>query len=126
MMKKQTKKWIFWVPRILSIVFILFLALFSFDVFDSCNSFSSCSLGLLMHNLPSIILAIILIISWKYEIVGAIAFILAGLLYTSLVLRTVLLSQPHPWFMLSWTLTIAGPALLVGILFWIGWRRKRK
>ena len=33
----------------------------------------------LIHNIPALLLAIIVWISWKYEIVGGVAFILAGL-----------------------------------------------
>jgi len=124
MPKIKRKDWIYWTPRILSIVFILFLSLFSLDIFDMCNNFLNCALGLLMHNLPSIILLIVLLISWKYEIVGAIAFILAGLAYAGLTLITASMSG-FQWFYLSWILEISGIALFIGILFWIGWKRKK-
>lgn len=116
----KNRKFIYWTPRILSILFILFLALFSLDTFDSCNSILSCIVGLLMHNIPVFVLIMVLVIAWKYEIVGAIAFFLAGLAYIILLIT----SQNFQWFMLSWSITIAGPAFLVGILFYIGWRRK--
>lgn len=89
-----------------------------------CNNFLNCALGLLMHNLPSIILLIVLLISWKYEIVGAIAFILAGLAYAGLTLITASMSG-FQWFYLGWILEISGIALFIGILFWIGWKRKK-
>lgn len=118
---KQQHKLIYWAPRIMSILFILFLALFSLDVFGNGYSFWDTILGLLMHNIPVFILTIILIISWKYEIVGGIAFCLAGLIYIIL-----LLTGPNfEWYMLSWSLTISGPAFLAGILFFIGWFKKR-
>jgi len=34
-----------------------------------------------MHNIPVFIMIIVLVIAWKHEIVGAIAFLLAGLIY---------------------------------------------
>jgi hypothetical protein len=117
---KKVSKPIYWTPRILSILFVLFLALFSLDTFDSCSSVLSCFVGLLIHNIPVFILIIILVIAWKHEIVGAIAFILAGLAYIILIIT----SQKFQWFMLSWSLIIAGPAFLVGTLFYIGWKRK--
>ena len=123
---KKSRGWIFWTPRILSIVFVLFLALFSLDVFDSNLGFLGTLLGLLIHNIPAIILLIILIISWKYEIVGGIAFILAGLLYTTICVVRAIMSSPAAWYMLSWSLIIAGPAFFIGILFLIGWFRKKK
>lgn len=119
-MKKKVSKFIFWTPRILAIIFILFLALFSLDVFDSCSSFPSCLLGLFMHNIPSLILLAVLIISWKYEIVGAITFFLAGIAYIILLL----FSQNFQWFMIIWALQISVPAFLIGILFWLNWKKK--
>jgi len=61
-----------------------------------------------------------LLISWKHELVGGVAFILAGLIYTILVLNDAV-----EWsLVLSWILIIAGPAFLVGILFFINWFKK--
>jgi hypothetical protein len=120
-MSKTPTKFIYWTPRILSIIFILFLALFSLDIFEMKLNFWQTLLGLLIHNIPALILLIILLISWKYEIVGGIAFILAGLLYLIL-----LFVNDFEWYMLSWSLTISGPAFFIGILFLIGWVKKRK
>jgi hypothetical protein len=124
--EKRSKGWIFWTPRILSIIFILFLALFSLDVFDGNPGFWGIVLGLFMHNIPSILLLIVLLISWRHEIVGGLVFILAGLLYIAILLITILTTIPHPGYMLFWSLLIAGPAFFIGILFLIGWFRKRK
>ena len=79
-----------------------------------------------MHNIPVFILIAVLIASWKYEIVGGIAFIVAGLFYIGGVLSKIFMSTPHQWFMLSWSLIIAGPAFLIGILFLINWKNKKK
>jgi hypothetical protein len=116
---KKENKFIFWTPRVLSIIFIFFLMLFSLDIFSMNLGFWETILGLFMHNIPAIILAIVLIISWKYEIVGGITFILAGLFYIFLILK-----NGFEWYMLSWGLTISGPAFLIGILFFIGWFKK--
>lgn len=125
-MKPKINKFIYWTPRILSILFLLFLAMFSLDVFDAQYGFWGTVLGLFMHNIPVLILLIILIISWKHEIVGGIAFILAGLFYIALVGRAILIESPHPWFMLFWPVPIAGPAFLIGILFLVNWYKKKK
>ncbi|MFA4953479.1 MAG: hypothetical protein WC584_04615 [Candidatus Pacearchaeota archaeon] len=121
---KKTKKinrWLYWTPRILSILFILFLAMFSLDVFDSASSLGDILIGLFMHNIPVFILLIVLLISWKHEIIGGIAFIFAGLLY----IFTLLMNPQLEWYMLSWSLIIAGPAFLIGILWLLNWRKKK-
>ncbi len=112
-------KLIFWTPRILSIIFICFLVVFSFDVFEMELSFLQIIGALFIHNLPSLILLAVLIISWKHEIVGAITFILAGLIYILLLLM-------RGWYHWSGLLLIALPAFIIGTLFLIGWFKKRK
>jgi hypothetical protein len=125
-MEQKINKFVYWAPRILSIMFILFLMLFSLDIFDMELDFWGTALGLFMHNIPALFLLVILIISWKYEIVGGIVFTLAGTLYIARLLMTILRTPPPQWFMLFWSLPIAGPALLVGILFLVCWFKKKK
>ena len=74
-----------------------------------------------MHNIPALVLLVVLLISWKYEIVGGIAFILAGLVYI-----VVLMRNPFEWYMLSWAIQISGIAFFIGIMFLINWFKKRK
>jgi hypothetical protein len=120
-MKKNINKFIYWTPRILGIIFILFLMMFSLDIFQPGLTVWQIIIGLFMHNIPALILLIFLIISWKHEIVGGIVFILAGLLYIFLLAT----SSHFEWYMLIWSLTISGPAFLVGILFLINWFKKK-
>lgn len=119
-MRGNQSKFVYWAPRVLSILFILFLAMFSLDVFEGGRGFWETALAFLMHNIPVFILTAVLIISWKYEIVGGIVFILAGLLYIVSLLR-----NPFEWYMLAWAAQISGIAFFIGILFLIGWRKKR-
>jgi hypothetical protein len=120
--KRKVGWFVYWTPRILSIILIAFLALFSLDVFSNGLNFWQVLFALLIHNIPTIILLLVLIISWKYEIVGGIAFILAGLLYIFLALGR----NNFEWYLLAYSFIIAGPAFLIGILFLVGWHRKRK
>ena len=123
-MEKKMDKFIFWTPRILSIMFSCFLVVFSFDVFGMELSFWQTIGALLMHNIPSFILLSVSIISWKHEIVGGIVFTLAGLLYILMLVMTGL-SQ---WGVniIFVILFIPFPVFLIGILFLIGWFKKRK
>ena len=120
-MKKKINKFVYWTPRILSILFLLFLVMFSLDVFDMKLGFWGTIVGLFMHNIPALILLVVLLISWKYEIVGGIVFILAGLLYSGMIM-----SNQIEWYRLFGSLVISGPAFLIGILFLIGWFKKKE
>ena len=117
----KISKFIYWSPRILGLLFVLFLMIFSLDVFGEGLSVSQVIIGLFIHNIPALFLLIILIISWKYEIVGGVVFILAGLLY----ILMLALNPRFEWYMISWSIIIAGPAFLVGFLFILNWQKKR-
>jgi len=122
MIKIKKNKFLFWTPRILSILFILFLSIFSLDIFDLNLGFWGTIWGLFIHLIPSFILTILLIVAWKYELVGGIVFISVGILY----IITLLINPQLEWYMLSWSITIAGPAFIVGILWILNWKNKKK
>lgn len=124
-MKTKVSKFVYWTPRIISILLILFLAMFSLDVFGNNYGFWETILALLMHNIPVFILIALLIIAWKHELVGAIAFFAAGTFYVLTIIINML-KAPFEWYMLSYSLIIAGPAFFIGILFFLGWKRKKK
>jgi len=117
-------KWVFWAPRIFLILFILFLAIFSLDIFEGNYGFWGTILGLFMHNLPSLILLIILIISWKHELVGGIIFMTLG---TICFVGAIIFLVISPNLRFNPILIIGSIVfLLIGILFLIGWKQKKK
>ncbi len=120
-MENGISKSLYWAPRIISMIFIGFLFLMSLDVFGTGLNPWQTALAFFMHNLPALFLLIILITSWKYEIVGGIGFILAGLVYIALLMR-----NSFEWYMLSWAIQISGVAFLTGILFLKIWFKKNK
>jgi hypothetical protein len=95
-------KTITFTARGFAILFIIMTGLFALDI----GKFSW--LGLFMHLLPSLILLVILIISWRQEKIGGILWILAALAYVVLVWGKVdLLAY----------LVMSGPALVIALLF---------
>ncbi len=65
----------YWLPRILSILFIAFISMFALDVFGEPRWL----LALFMHLIPSYFLVAITIVAWKYEVFGGFLFLIAGL-----------------------------------------------
>ncbi len=122
MKNKKINKFIYWIPRILSILLIAFLAFMSFDVITEDAIIWEILLGLFIHNIPAIILLIVLIISWKHEIVGGIVFNLAGLFY---IATLIFVFKGMTWLdiLINGSL-ISGVAFIVGILFLINWFKK--
>jgi predicted neutral ceramidase superfamily lipid hydrolase len=109
-------KIIYWLPRVLSIGFVLFLSLFSFDVFSEYSGLSVV-LPLLIHLVPSFVLLAAVLISWKHDLVGVTVFLGFAVFYVFMV------GLNRPW---SWYAGISGPAVALGILFLLSWARKRK
>jgi len=79
-------KWLYWSPRICSIVLVAFMSLFALDVFEEGYSPGEMLLAFLMHMLPMIALAIVLVIAWRREWIGAVIFGLAGVMISVLTL----------------------------------------
>lgn len=104
----MTLKILYWFPRILAILSILVMLLFSFDSFGGDVPAGKQILGFLMHNIPVFVLIIILVIAWKYEVIGGalfiIAFIALGIFFKSF--------SGNPA-----SLIIIAPLLIAGALF---------
>lgn len=111
-MSNNTKRIVFWTPRILGILFAIFISLFALDVFSEGYGFWEAILALLIHLVPTYLVVMVLIIAWRWEWIGAVLFIALGLSY--------LISS---WGELSWEayLVISGPLVLVGVLFLVNW-----
>lgn len=124
-MQKPANRFAYWAPRILSIIFILFLAMFSLDVFEGNYGLWGTIAELFMHNIPVFILTILLWISWKREIVGGIAFIFAGVLYIGFVMVNIF-KTGFEWYYLAWVAQISGITFFIGIMFLVGWSKKKK
>ena len=102
------KKILFWLPRILVILFALFLSIFALDIFGEGYGFWGTIVGLFMHLIPTFALIILLLIAWKWEIIGGILFILLGVFFTIFFDGYEELMQ---------FLIVCFPVFLVGILF---------
>lgn len=107
-------KIIHWAPRIAALLIIFFVALFSLDVFGTGASPLEVLVGFLMHNLPSIVMLVLLIIAWKRPVVGFIAFLLVGAAFAVLFVRDVYSLPNLVLFVL--------PLLLIASLFYADWQ----
>jgi hypothetical protein len=107
-----TASWMIWTPRVLGMVCAVFLALFALDTFergfalDLLPAFAS-------HLVPAFLVAAAVALAWRWPWLGGLLFVLFALGYA--------LSVPGR---LDWIMAIAGPLLLVGLLFIVSWRYK--
>jgi hypothetical protein len=106
------KRILLWAPRVLGILFALFVSLFALDVFGMGYGFWETMLALWIHLVPVFILLIGLALAWRWEWVGALCFLGFAVWY---------LVTFWGQFPFSVYLLMAGPAFLVGVLFLIDW-----
>ena len=109
------EKLFYWLPRILSICFVLFISIFALDVFSEYSGFAII-LPLFIHLIPSFILLVVAIIAWRYALVGTIIFLGFAIFYV----WDVGFTRP-----LSWYVAIVLPASIVGVLYLISWINKK-
>ena len=116
-MTKPIKQIIYWAPRIFCILFAIFISIFSLDVFSAGYNFWQTVFAFTMHNIPTAVIIIALIISWRREWIGGVLFTALGFLYIIM-----------EWgkFHLDAYLLISGLLFLIGILFFVNWFYKSK
>lgn len=107
----------FWTPRILTILFAIFISLFALDVFVEGYGLWKTIGALLIHLIPSFLIIAILIFAWKWEWIGGLLFIGLGVIYILFA-----------WGKMHYSafFGISGPLFLVGILFMLNWILKSK
>jgi energy-coupling factor transporter transmembrane protein EcfT len=101
-------KILYWAPRILGMLGIGFIVLFTTDCFEGSYDLKQQLTCFVMHNIPSLILIVILILAWKLELIGGIVFILAAIVMT------------YYWDGFgknTGVLALTSPFLVIGVLF---------
>jgi hypothetical protein len=108
-----SKKLLYWTPRALCIVFIILTSFFALDVFGESKSIWETILALLMHLIPTFVLVVVLVITWRREWIGGILFNFLAILYVV-----------WAWgrFPLATYLLMAGPLIVIGMLFFLNWK----
>lgn len=99
---------IIWISRIALIIYSLMLSLFAFDVFDPNDPILYRLGGFLIHLLPSLLLVLVLILTWKKPLPAGILFFIAGIGFTFLF-------RTYKEFLTF--LIISLPLILIGVLY---------
>jgi len=110
-------------PRILSILFCLFIMMFSFDVFDGNSTIPEMLIGFIMHNLPVFGMAIITFFAWNNDLIGGVGFIGISLFFFFLVSSNM---NNEGGIINPAVIIISLPALLISALYFINFRYNHK
>jgi hypothetical protein len=84
------------------------MGMFSLDVFGGNEPLGRKLLGFLIHNIPVLILIVVLIIAWKWEFAGGVIFIIAFIISCFWF---------HSFTGNPGSLIVTTPFLITGILF---------
>ncbi len=114
-MTRPAERVVLWAPRVLCIVYAVFIGRFALDVLDGERGFWETIPALLMHLIPAAFVVVVLIVSWRKEWMGGVVFVFAGLYYAFRTLN-------H----LDWILAISGPMVVIGALFLLSWSQRRR
>ena len=114
-MTTTTRRLAFWAPRIIGILVSLFMGVFALDAFGPGKPLADALLDFAIHLLPALLLLTVVAASWRREWIGALTFIGLAVVYATTMARG----------RIDWMLLIAGPLLLVGMLFLASWFNHR-
>ena len=123
---KTNAKILYWLPRILCILAILFISLFALDSFNPKLTIWQQIAAFLIHLIPSFILLGLLILAWKRELTGGIIFVIIGLVMSPFIFIHNFKMNHSIGMSLGIILMITFPFVIVGILFILDHYRKKQ
>lgn len=116
-MKPFTTQLLHWAPRMLCILAIVFISLFALDSFEPGRSLGQQLAAFVMHLIPTIVLTLLLLIAWKWEMVGGIIFTIIGIVMSPFIYQQNYRMNNSVWVSLEIILMITVPFIVVGALF---------
>lgn len=113
----KTLPLLFWTPRVLCILAILFVSIFALDAFDPKLSFSQQILGFLIHLTPVYILIALLVVAWRWELVGGLLLTAFGMVASPFLFVMNYQRTQSVWVGVLVVACISLPFIVVGLLF---------
>jgi hypothetical protein len=101
-----------WTPRVLLILFALFLIIFSLDVFEEGKSAMQIGIALILHNIPTMLLGLVVFAAWRREWIG---------LFSCVLLAAAWVLWAWGRFPLLNYFIMVGPLILVAALYAANW-----
>ena len=124
---KTSVKVLYWLPRIICILAILFVSMFALDAFEPGLTLMVQLQHFFIHLIPSFILLLFLVIAWKWELIGGILFVIIGLGFSVPIFQLNHYRNHFTiWQSLVVILMINLPFIIVGMLFIVSHSVKRR
>jgi hypothetical protein len=104
-----------WAPRVLGVLLCVFIGMFALDAFSEGKGVKEALPDFAIHLVPSLLLLAVVVLSWRREWIGGVAFLGLAILYAVMVRGR-----------LDWIIVISGPLVIVGLLFLWSWRHHKE
>ena len=95
-----------WLPRLLAILYGLFLSLFAFDSWEGVGFWEGLA-GFIVHLMPVYMVAFVLVVAWRWRVLGGLLFIVLAAGFT----------LAFGWREAETLLLLALPPVVIGGLF---------
>lgn len=123
---KAKKRILHWTPRVVCILAILFISMFALDAFQPSLTVWQQIRAFLMHLTPSFILLILLLVSWRWELIGGSLFVLIGVALTPIIFKHNYAMNNSVGTSIAIISTITVPFIIVGVLFILNHYHRKK
>ena len=114
-----------WLPRIICILAILFISVFAIDAFEPGLTIWHQLGAFMMHLMPSFVLLALLVVAWRWELIGGILYTIIGLALSPLVYIHNYDMNHSVGMSLGIIAMITFPFVVVGILFIVSYVKKK-
>lgn len=115
-----------WLPRIICILGILFISKYAINSIESYLTIWQQILTLMLHLVPCVLLATLLVIAWKWELTGGILFTLIGLVLTPVIFKYNYNLNESIATSLGIVTMLTFPLIMIGNLFIFSYIKRRK
>lgn len=113
-MNDTLPKVLYWTPRVACLLYIGFISLFALDVFSGEYNLAQTLIALTMHLVPSMLILLVLVIAWRWELAGSVLFDVLAVGWLIFVGD------------FGKSLIITLPLFVISSLFVAGWAYRRK
>ena len=110
-MSDKCQKSFYWFPRGAGIICAAFCFILAFGVFtEEDGTPLEKTIEFFMQLIPFLIMIVLLLISWKWELIGGICYIILGIA----IIVYMIIFRPEIWYN---SFFLSGPLFFVGLLF---------
>jgi hypothetical protein len=123
---KSSVSLLHWLPRAICMLSIIFVSLFAFDAFSPEYALWQQVARFIVHLSPSFILLGLLVIAWKWELLGGALLTLVGLGLSPLIYQHNYTLNQSIAASIGIVMMITLPLVVAGVLFMASYFKKKK